>query len=57
MCDIMEVITWSLGWCALGLHPSSRHDNKDLDSKRMKLAGKEIGTKAALVEVSGYESL
>ena len=53
MCDIMGVISWSLGWLALGVHPTCRHDDEDLEWHRKKMAGKAMLTKAALCEVRG----
>jgi len=54
--DIMTVITWSLTWAGMGVHPIARHDDTPFlpsDHKRLKAAGSPMISSAALVEVRG----
>lgn len=54
--DIMSVIAWSLRHAANGTYPVARHDLEPwqpADAKRAKKASKELGLRAALVEVRG----
>lgn len=53
---ILEIIVWSLRFCALGVFPSSRHDGEAWmpeDARRRALGGKPLGARALLVELRG----
>ena len=54
--DVMMVLSWSLRMLAVGVHPSCRHDGTPFgstDSKRRRLAGRDLRFKGALVEFRG----
>ena len=55
--DIFKVLVWSFESLAVGIMPSSRHDNrswrKGVDARRSKLAGKPILLKGILAEIRG----
>ncbi len=54
--DILEVLSWSMQHLALGTYPTRRHNDDAFgatDAKRKKLAGKDIGISAAIVEMRG----
>ena len=55
--DIMQVISWSLKFLFVGIHPVRRHDGSewcDRDLKRCKIIpGRPMLGKGALVEIRG----
>ena len=50
---IQQVIAWSLKQLGEGKYPSSRHDGGSLDKARAKLAGQDMPSHAALVQMRG----
>ena len=54
--DIMDIIQWSLHWCALGTGPPCRHDNRAFDARygdKRRKPSQPLLTNAALCEVRG----
>ena len=54
--DMMQVVAWSFQHLALGVYPRERHDGTPwapTDTKRRRLAGKDMRVRGALVEVRG----
>ncbi len=54
--DILELITWSLQQCAIGVFATERQDKqpwKNSDAKRKVMAGKPLGCKGLICQVTG----
>ena len=52
--DILQVVTWSLKFCALGIFPTRDVDDSEFQSaKRRQNAGKSLGAKGCLAQVKG----
>ena len=54
--DIMDIIQWSLHWCALGTGPPCRHDNRCFAARygdAHRRPNQPLLTKSALCEVRG----